>query len=148
MPQRTPQLTRTFSCARQLMVAPHGQAQLLSQAALLQVVMVCLAVLHSRGLRPRSCVFLRQPKVQGHYSLSKMSCPMMMEPHGAKEGRCTFLQAAEIMVCVIFPSHVISISNFDIGYCLAAGSPQVTTTSSGAFVASFMTDEDTSLHNW
>jgi hypothetical protein len=34
--------------------------------------------------------------------------------------------------------------------CLAAGAPQVTTTSNGAFVTSFMTDEDTpaSMHNW
>ncbi|KIM91249.1 glycoside hydrolase family 93 protein [Piloderma croceum F 1598] len=29
-----------------------------------------------------------------------------------------------------------------------SGSPQVTTTSGGAFVTSFMTDEDTSLHEW
>lgn len=30
----------------------------------------------------------------------------------------------------------------------AAGAPQITTTSQGALVASFMTDEDTSLHQW
>jgi hypothetical protein len=81
-------------------------------------------------------------------SLSKVLCRMMMELHGAKEARCMFLRAAEITVCVTFPGHVVFISSFDTGYCLAAGSPQVTTTSSDAFVASFMTDEDTSLDEW
>ena len=77
-------------------------------------------------------------------SLSKVLCPIMMELHGAKEARCMCLQAAEITVCVAPSGHVVSISR----YFLAAGSPQVTTTSSGAFVASFMTDEDTSLNEW
>jgi hypothetical protein len=59
-----------------------------------------------------------------------------------------FQQATEIMVCETFPgSHCVYLYT---GCCLAAGAPQVTTTSSGAFVASFMTDEDTpvSLHDW
>ena len=91
--------------------------------------------------------FLRQQKVTGRYSPSKVFCPMMTEPHGVKEARCIFLQEAEIMVCVVslicLPLHC-----FDVESRLTAGSPQVTTTSGGAFVASFMTDEDTSLHKW
>jgi hypothetical protein len=46
-----------------------------------------------------------------------------------------------------FPSSVYLSAGFVVDR-LTAGSPQVTTTSGGAFVASFMTDEDTSLHKW
>ena len=148
MPRRTPQMIRISLCDRQPMVAPRGQMQLLSQVALPQVATVCPAALHSWGFHPRSCVFSRQPKVLGVYSLSKVLSPVMMEPHGAKEARCMFLQAAEIMVSITFSNWVSSIYSFDIERCFIAGAPQVTTTSSGAFVASFMTDEDTSLHNW
>lgn len=47
-----------------------------------------------------------------------------------------------------FPSSVYLFVGFDFESHLTAGSSQVTTTSGGAFVASFMTDEDTSLHEW
>jgi hypothetical protein len=110
--------------------------------------MVCLAVLHSQGIHPKCCASLRQQKALGHYLLSKASCQIMMGLHGAREVRYMSPQDSEIMVRLAQASAVL----FHIliwGPCgLSAGAPQVVTTSSGAFVTSFMTDEDTSLHMW
>ena len=98
MPLETQILIRIFSCERRLTMAPHGQKLLRSQAVLPQAEMVCLAVLHSQGIHPKCCVSLRQQKVLGHYLLSKASCRIMMELHGAREVRYMSPQEAEIMV--------------------------------------------------
>ena len=145
MPLETQILIRTFSCGRRLTMAPHGQKLLRSQAVVPQAEMVCLAVLHSQGIHPKCCASLRQQKVLGHDLLSKASCQIMMELHGAREVKYMSPQEVEIMVHLA--SAALSYADL-ILTCLSAGSPQVVTTSTGTLVASFMTDEDTSLHMW